>query len=164
MRRRTFGMISSEECRLLGCGAVWSLCEPTFRRNVSPPSSGLKTPWARNQLEQVAAAVWILWEPTFRRNVSPSSSGLTNLRARNQLEQVAADCSLARRFFNPEDGGDTFLRNVGSHKIHTAAATCSSWLLAHGFFNPEDGGDTFLRNVGSHKIYTAPHPRKLHSS
>jgi hypothetical protein len=35
----------------------------------------------------------------------------------------AATCSrwfLARRFFYPEDGGDTFLRNVGSHKIYTA--------------------------------------------
>jgi hypothetical protein len=29
-----------EECRLLGCGAVYILCEPTFRRNVSPPSCG----------------------------------------------------------------------------------------------------------------------------
>jgi hypothetical protein len=29
-----------EECRLLGCGAVYILCEPKFRRNVSPPSSG----------------------------------------------------------------------------------------------------------------------------
>jgi hypothetical protein len=38
--------------------------------------------------------------------------------------QVAANtCSrwfLARGFFYPEDGGDTFLRNVGSHKIYTA--------------------------------------------
>jgi hypothetical protein len=37
---------------------------------------------------------------------------------------VAADtCSrwfLARGFFYPEDGGDMFLRNVGSHKIYTA--------------------------------------------
>jgi hypothetical protein len=34
-----------------------------------------------------------------------------------------ATCSswfLARGFFNPEDGGDTFLRNVGAHKIYTA--------------------------------------------
>jgi hypothetical protein len=23
-------------------------------------------------------------------------------------------------FFYPEDGGDTFLRNIGSHKIYTA--------------------------------------------
>jgi hypothetical protein len=29
-----------EECRLLGCGTVQILCEPTFRRSVSPPSSG----------------------------------------------------------------------------------------------------------------------------
>jgi hypothetical protein len=35
----------------------------------------------------------------------------------------AATCSrwfLARGFFYPEDGSDTFLRNVGSHKIYTA--------------------------------------------
>jgi hypothetical protein len=35
---------------------------------------------------------------------------------------AAATCSrwfLARGFFYPEDGGDTFLRNVGSHKIYT---------------------------------------------
>jgi hypothetical protein len=29
-----------EECRLLGRGAVWIYYKPTFRRNVSPPSSG----------------------------------------------------------------------------------------------------------------------------
>jgi hypothetical protein len=37
--------------------------------------------------------------------------------------QTAATCSrrfLARGFFYPEDEGDTFLRNVGSHKIYTA--------------------------------------------
>jgi hypothetical protein len=37
--------------------------------------------------------------------------------------ESAATCSrwfLARGFFYPEDGGDTFLRNVGSHKIYTA--------------------------------------------
>jgi hypothetical protein len=30
----------TKECRLLGCGAVQILCEPTFRMNVSLPSSG----------------------------------------------------------------------------------------------------------------------------
>jgi hypothetical protein len=39
-------------------------------------------------------------------------------------QQTAATCSrwfLARGFFYPEDGGDTFLRNVGSfHTIYTA--------------------------------------------
>jgi hypothetical protein len=37
--------------------------------------------------------------------------------------QSAATCSwwfLARGFFYSEDGGDKFLRNVGSHKIYTA--------------------------------------------
>jgi hypothetical protein len=37
--------------------------------------------------------------------------------------QPAATCSrwfFARRFFYSEDGDDTFLRNVGSHKIYTA--------------------------------------------
>jgi hypothetical protein len=40
-----------------------------------------------------------------------------------ELLQSAATCSrcfLARGFFNPEDGGDMFLRNVGSYKIYTA--------------------------------------------
>jgi hypothetical protein len=39
------------------------------------------------------------------------------------LAQSAAACSrwfLARRFFCPEDGGDTSLRNVRSYKIYTA--------------------------------------------
>jgi hypothetical protein len=30
----------TEECRLLGCYAVWLLSEPTIRRNLAPPSSG----------------------------------------------------------------------------------------------------------------------------
>jgi hypothetical protein len=32
----------TEECRLLGCGTVQILYEPTFRRKVSPPFSGYK--------------------------------------------------------------------------------------------------------------------------
>jgi hypothetical protein len=38
----------------------------------------------------------------------------------------AVTCSrwfLARGFFYPEDGGDTFFRNVGSHKIYMAPHT-----------------------------------------
>jgi hypothetical protein len=31
-----------EKCRLLGCYAVWLLQEPTFRRNLASPSSGLQ--------------------------------------------------------------------------------------------------------------------------
>jgi hypothetical protein len=39
---------------------------------------------------------------------------------------AAATCSrwfLARKFFYPEDGGDTILRNVGSHRNYTAPTT-----------------------------------------
>jgi hypothetical protein len=39
------------------------------------------------------------------------------------LVEIAATCSrwfLARGFFYIEDGSDTFLRKVGSHKIYTA--------------------------------------------
>jgi hypothetical protein len=32
----------SDEWRLLGCYAVWLLQEPTFRRNLMPPSSGFQ--------------------------------------------------------------------------------------------------------------------------
>jgi hypothetical protein len=45
----------------------------------------------------------------------------TKIRER---ETNAATCShwfLPRGFFYPEDGDDTFLRNVGSHKIYTAS-------------------------------------------
>jgi hypothetical protein len=43
-----------------------------------------------------------------------------------KLFVIRRDCSyllrqfLARGFFYPEDGGDMFLRNVGTHKIYTA--------------------------------------------
>jgi hypothetical protein len=33
-------LFQDEECRLLGCGAVWVYYKPTFRRNVSPQNSG----------------------------------------------------------------------------------------------------------------------------
>jgi hypothetical protein len=38
-----------------GIWCLWMSCEPMFWRNVSPPSSGLKNPLARNHLEQVVA-------------------------------------------------------------------------------------------------------------
>jgi hypothetical protein len=52
-------------------------------------------------------AVWLLLERTFRRNVSPPPSGRKNQRARNS--------------FYLDEGGDRSLRNVGSHKSHTAS-------------------------------------------
>jgi hypothetical protein len=45
-------------------------------------------------------------------------------------------------FFDPEDGGDMFLRNV-------LLATClHAGSMLNLFFDPEDGGDMFLRKVG----------------
>jgi hypothetical protein len=59
--------------------------------------------------------------------------------------QSAANYSrwfLARGFFYPEDGGDTILRNVGSHKIYTATHPrrrhSSALLLGHDRFLAHD--------------------------
>jgi hypothetical protein len=49
-------------------------------------------------------AVWLWFEPTFLRNVSSVCSHL-----------LTCDLML---FACPEDGGDTFIRNVGSIQIH----------------------------------------------
>jgi hypothetical protein len=52
-------------------------------------------------------------------------SGLTVTGlARDYCTYKEMDCSrwfLGRGFFYSEDGGDTFLRNIGSHKIYTAS-------------------------------------------
>jgi hypothetical protein len=43
-------------------------------------------------------------------------------RVEKSASEAAATCShwyLARVFFYPEGGGDTFLQNIGSHKIYT---------------------------------------------
>jgi hypothetical protein len=60
--------------------------------------------------------------------------------------QSAATCSrwfLTRGFFYPEDGGDTFLRNVGSHKIYTAPHP----RRRHSSLSP-------LSNLNSYKVFT----------
>jgi hypothetical protein len=70
-------------------------------------------------------------------------------------------------FFNPEDGGDMFLRSVGdfdglhgviSQKIEVFTTsvrrtgllvTCFMLVSSFGlFFSPEDGGYMFFRNIG----------------
>jgi hypothetical protein len=67
---------------------------------------------------------------------------------------------LLSRFFNPEDGGDTFLRNVCFYKTHIledgillSNKNLDDNCFVSGFFYPEDGGDTFLRNVPSYKTH-----------
>jgi hypothetical protein len=55
--------------------------------------------------------------------------------------------SCSAYFFDPEHGGDMFLRNVGWHSCRPL----SRWFLVQLiFFDPEDGGDMFLRNIGWH--------------
>jgi hypothetical protein len=39
---------------------------------------------------------------------------------RNSVWEQTSNTFLARVFLYPEDGGDVFLRNVGSYKIHKA--------------------------------------------
>jgi hypothetical protein len=63
-----------------------------------------------------SCAVYYWLEPTFRRNVSLPSSGQVN-RDENIVSSV---CKFSSRFTFPEDGGDTFLRNVGSNQKYTA--------------------------------------------
>jgi hypothetical protein len=52
------------------------------------------------------------------------------------VSQSAATCSrwfLFRGFFYPEDGGDTFLRSVGSHKIYTVQHP-RRWILHYHIY------------------------------
>jgi hypothetical protein len=52
-------------------------------------------------------------KPTFRRKINPPSSGIRISRARNQLATCFRAGSLLGLFFDCEDGGDMFFRNVG---------------------------------------------------
>jgi hypothetical protein len=66
-------------------------------------------------------AVWATSRPVFRRKILPPFSGYTTTwEKRNFIGSLPVKFFLARAFFSPENGGDTFLRNVGSNKIHTA--------------------------------------------
>jgi hypothetical protein len=58
--------ITDEERSVLGCGAVYILCEPTFRRKVSPEYSGYHNPLAMNRREQVFRT-WIFLHWWWRR-------------------------------------------------------------------------------------------------
>jgi hypothetical protein len=50
-------------CHLLGRSAMWSVNEPAFRWNVSPPSSGSKISRARNQRASIYLATkrWFIY-------------------------------------------------------------------------------------------------------
>jgi hypothetical protein len=44
-----------------------------------------------------------------------------NLKSYISITKLMTNLFLARWFFSPDDGGDTYLRNVGSCKSHTAS-------------------------------------------
>jgi hypothetical protein len=80
----------SEEHHLVGYNAVWPVeSQPTFRRNLSPLSSGSKNKPSKKLAWKQAAS-------------HPAS-----------LANCLHAGFLLRLFFGPEDGGDNFLRNVG---------------------------------------------------
>jgi hypothetical protein len=58
---------------------------------------------------------------SYSRKMPQSNLTAFQLERKGNKTQSAATCSrrfLAHGFLYPEDGGDTFLRNVGSHKIY----------------------------------------------
>jgi hypothetical protein len=68
-------------------------------------------------------------EQGYRASIDPIASELscracTELRSLIDLASCSGDFlrEHMRGFHYPEDGGDTFFRNVGSHKIYTATA------------------------------------------
>jgi hypothetical protein len=58
----------------------------------------------------------------FRKNVPPPSLGSKISQARNHhvASGQAISWFLVQLIFNPEDGGDLFLQNIGSHMNHVA--------------------------------------------
>jgi hypothetical protein len=77
-------------------------CEPTFRRNVSPPSSGYKNPRAGKA-----------WEVASRLSHQSKTSSYIRRGKEGGRDSGPHGKSIERR-------GDTFLRNVGSHKMYTS--------------------------------------------
>jgi hypothetical protein len=66
--------------------------------------------------------VVLVWTDVSENRIA-SIFRVEKLLVRNQHEQSAATCScwfLTRGFIYPEDGGDTFLQNIGSHKNYMA--------------------------------------------
>jgi hypothetical protein len=63
--------------------------------------------------------VYIGDRPTFRRNISPPSSG----QKCKLSTKAEAGGSLLDLLFDPEEGGDIFLRNVGISMNYTAVKT-----------------------------------------
>jgi hypothetical protein len=137
-------IIVQEEFCLLGYNTVLSIeSQPTVRRNMSLLATFF-TLVSHSFMELIPSLEsanctatqelpCILWNPKVRYRVHqspplvPILSHISPINTipsylRSILILSTATCSrwfLARGFFHPEDGGDTFLENVGSHKIYT---------------------------------------------
>jgi hypothetical protein len=91
-----------------------------FRRNILPPSAGWKSK-PRKKLAEAGSEQWRI--PTGYRNLLPASAGTSLL-------------------FEPEDGGDIFLRNVGrynpehrifSHRHESLTCNMRTWRLVESW-------------------------------
>jgi hypothetical protein len=72
---------------------------------------------------------------------------LVSLRSVHQLLVTASAVTCSFILFHPDDGGDTFLRNVGSYVSHTSQST--RWLYSEA--------KCFLRNSGANlQVDVAP--------
>jgi hypothetical protein len=100
----------------------------TFRRNITPPSSGSKNkPSKRPAWKQVVSRAY-----TLTLKMEPAC----HLHSR---------WFLVRLILRPEDGGHMFLRNFCW--LSTDYTVFLGFLFGF-FFYPEDGSDMFLGNVG----------------
>jgi hypothetical protein len=96
-------------------------------------------------------------------------SSETSVDTQRTIRRATCRCHLLSRwflaqliFFDTEDWGDMFLRNIGWHSTnymvcHLQVPPAFTLISRSAYFlEPEDGGDMFLRNVGWHSTdYTA---------
>jgi hypothetical protein len=66
-----------------------------------------------------------LQTPTVKEEIRSRSSQDASAR------KILSNTFLARIFFYPEDGGDTFLRKPSSYKIHAAFFNCKILILGY---------------------------------
>jgi hypothetical protein len=92
-----------------------------FLENLLPLFPGYRNDVGFEVLAAMVMESTIFWDitlssvesqPTFRKNISPSSSGSKNKPSKKLATCFHAGFLLAL-FFDPEDGSDMFLRNVG---------------------------------------------------